>query len=74
MQADGFNRAEVGGGQAERLRPREAAAYIGVAEGTLASWRSRAVNLRFRRIGGAIFYDRAELDRFLSAGDVEVAS
>lgn len=53
------------------LRPRDAARYLGFAPSTLAGWRTYGtpggVDLPFARIGGAVVYDRRDLDRFARA-------
>lgn len=47
------------------LRARDAARHIGVAEKTLANWRSARKGPRFSRLGRAIVYRREHLDRFV---------
>lgn len=49
------------------LRARDAARHIGVAEKTLANWRSAGKGPRFSRLGRAIVYAREDLDRFVEA-------
>ena len=45
--------------------PDEAAAFIKVRAGTLASWRHRNIGPAYRKVGAAIFYERAALEKFL---------
>jgi predicted DNA-binding transcriptional regulator AlpA len=52
---------------AQFLRARDAARHIGLAEKTLANWRSAGKGPRFSRLGRAIVYAREELDRFVEA-------
>lgn len=47
------------------LRAREAARHIGIAEKTLANWRSAGKGPRFSRLGRAIVYAREDLDLFV---------
>ncbi|MBL8544342.1 MAG: helix-turn-helix domain-containing protein [Hyphomonadaceae bacterium] len=47
------------------LRARDAARHIGLAEKTLANWRSAGKGPRFSRLGRAIIYARDDLDRFV---------
>lgn len=49
------------------LRARDAARHIGVAEKTLANWRSAGKGPRFSRLGRAIVYAREDLDCFVEA-------
>ena len=50
---------------------RAAAAYLGVASGTLRNLRSRGRGPVFYRIGRSIVYRRVDLDAFLAACRVE---
>jgi hypothetical protein len=57
----------------EWLTPKQAAEVTGFTEGTLAAWRSRrktepGLGPDFRKVGRAIRYERAELDRFIVSG------
>lgn len=53
---------------AQFLRARDAARHIGLAEKTLANWRSAGKGPRFSRLGRAIVYAREDLDRFVEDG------
>lgn len=57
----------------DRLSTKEAAQYLGLAENTLANWRSTGIGPRFMRIGGGgrIFYKRTDLDTYLQSCVVE---
>jgi len=46
------------------LKTREAAQRLGLAEATLANWRSIGTGPEYRRIGRAIRYDAAEIERY----------
>ncbi len=49
-----------------RLRPRDAARYLGIAAQTLARWRCEGVGPAFHKLGGAIVaYSLEDLDRWL---------
>jgi len=52
-----------------RMSRIQTAKYLGLAPQTLASWASRGVGPRPIRVGGKIFYRRADVDRFIAAGD-----
>jgi hypothetical protein len=55
-----------------RLIPsREAAAYLGVADQTLANWRYLGKGPRFYRVGQLIKYDERDLDDYLEGVAVE---
>jgi excisionase family DNA binding protein len=58
--------AEVAG--PDRLLTRgEAARYLGLCEQTLAQWvTARRYNLRYVKLGRAVRYSKADLDRFVS--------
>jgi len=47
------------------LNNREAAEYLGVAEKTTAKWRCHGGGPPYIKIGGAIRYEQAELDRYI---------
>lgn len=49
------------------LTTEQAAQYLGLAKSTLQNQRSAGVGPRFRRIGRAVRYVRAELDEFVAA-------
>lgn len=52
---------------AQRLiREREAAAILGLAVKTLQRWRWEGRGPRFHKIGAAVRYDIAELERFIA--------
>lgn len=46
---------------------KDAAAYLGVAPGTLRTWRHRRVGPKSFRLGGRIVYRRRALDDYLDA-------
>lgn len=49
------------------LTPKQAAESLGLSEATLATWRCRKLrDLRFVRIGRRIFYELAEIERFIT--------
>jgi excisionase family DNA binding protein len=53
------------------LTPREAAAYIGVAENTLSIWRCVGrYNLQFLKVGRLVKYRQSVLDAFLEHSTV----
>ena len=54
-----------------KLRPPEAAKYLGIAESTLAKRRMRGEAPAFHKLGRAVVYDRADLDAWLSAHRIE---
>lgn len=45
--------------------PHGAAAYLGVAEGTLRRWRHEGIGPRSVKLQGLVRYPRTELDRWL---------
>lgn len=45
---------------------REAAEYLGLAWRTLERWRADGVGPAYLKLGGAVRYDRADLDRFIT--------
>lgn len=49
------------------LRPRDAAAYLGLRPQTLARWRCEGGKIPFVRLGRAVAYDVADLDAFAAA-------
>lgn len=49
-----------------RLSSTQAATYIGIADPTLRIWRSRGKGPDFYRIGGRVYYDMADIQRWLS--------
>lgn len=52
-----------------RMSRRDAAAYLGRAEKTLAMWQMEG-KLRGVRVGGRIFYFKDALDRFIQSGAI----
>ena len=56
------------------VRRREAAAFLGLAPGTLANWASAGRGPSFRRLGGGkvVVYELADLTRFADSGLVEM--
>lgn len=50
-----------------RLTRKDAAAYLGVTEKTLANWHS-AGKLRARKVGGRCFYFKDDLDNLVGEG------
>lgn len=58
----------------EYLRPRDAAAYLGISASTLAKLRMRhrrAEGPPYMLIGKSVLYDRARLDRWLAEKTVK---
>jgi excisionase family DNA binding protein len=55
------------------VRRREAARFLGLAEGTLANMAHQRRGPTFHRIGRTVLYSRAELHAYVSAGRVEMA-
>ena len=49
----------------------QAAAFLGLAKGTLHTYRSRGKGPPFHRIGGAIRYQRSDLEAWRDAGRVD---
>lgn len=49
------------------LDTKAAAKHTGFAPKTLINWRSAGIGPAFRRVGRAIRYDAAELDRYIDA-------
>ncbi len=53
---------------AERMWAKDAAAYLGVTEGTLAVWRcDKRYNLPYVKVGFRVQYRRADLDTWLAS-------
>lgn len=50
---------------------REASAYLGLAEQTLANWRYLGKGPRYYRVGQLVKYDERDLDLWLEAGAVD---
>lgn len=49
-----------------RMKPADAALYIGFDEGTLANWRTKGKGPRFIKKANRIFYLKNELDQWLA--------
>jgi hypothetical protein len=47
-----------------RMTPADAAAYVGVKEGTLAQWRCKGIGPRFVKFG-RLFYFQVDLDDWI---------
>jgi hypothetical protein len=61
----------IGGHIVENLTPTEAAAKLGVTEGTLAKWRTtRRYSLAYIKVGGKVQYRPADLEKFLAGRTV----
>lgn len=55
--------------ESELMSRKEAAAYLGVSEITLAIWKSTGrYNLRVYKIGRLAKYKKADLDAFIASG------
>jgi hypothetical protein len=52
--------------QPRRLTSREAAEFIGVPDNRLRQWRKRGTGPRFSKVGVAVVYRRADLERWLA--------
>ncbi len=52
----------------ELLTVEEAASFLRLRPQTLARWRVEGSGPAFVRVGGRVLYERAELERFVSAG------
>jgi excisionase family DNA binding protein len=53
---------------ADRLRAKEAAAYLGITEGTLAVWRSeKRYAIPYLKVGGLVQYRKSDLDAWLAS-------
>jgi predicted DNA-binding transcriptional regulator AlpA len=59
------NGSAMPGPGARWLRPRAAAAFVGVAVGTLADWRHEGKGPPFKRLGRAVVYDLAEINAWM---------
>jgi len=51
-----------------RMDRKNAAEYLGHAEKTLAQWATQGKGPRSVKVGGRVFYFRADLDEFIRAG------
>jgi len=57
------------------LRRAEAARYLGLCEQTLAQWvTAKRYDLRFIKLGRAVRYSKADLDRFVAEHTVGTAT
>ncbi len=52
-----------------RLSRRDAAAYLGLSEKTLAIWATQGRGPKVQPVAGRRFYFKEELDRFVREGD-----
>jgi predicted DNA-binding transcriptional regulator AlpA len=59
------NGSAMPGPGARWLRPRAAAAFLGVAVATLADWRCKGQGPPFKRLGRAVVYDLAEINAWM---------
>jgi len=50
-----------------RLRPPKAAKYLGIGEGTLAQMRVSGGGPQYIKLGGRVFYDTRDLDRWIES-------
>ena len=56
------------------LSPKEAAAFLGLAEQTLAKWRMTAAHLPFARAGVAIRYKLSDLQAYMERRTVPASA
>lgn len=49
------------------LNESEVAAYAGLAVRTLQGWRVRGAGPRFKKLGGAVRYDRRDVEQWLDS-------
>lgn len=56
---------------ANRMRTADAAAYLGLSVSTLDKHRSSGTGPRYLKLGGRVFYRRADLDAYLQSAVVE---
>ncbi|HVJ39087.1 MAG TPA: helix-turn-helix domain-containing protein [Stenotrophomonas sp.] len=57
----------------DRMSVPKAAAYLGIAKGTLDKMRASGRGPRFIRLGSRVFYRKGDLDAYLQANVVETA-
>lgn len=69
MRVQNTNNNEQPRGRA--MRGREAAAFLGVSEATLPTWRCRGKGPRFVRLGRSVRYFEADLTAYLEANVVD---
>lgn len=50
-----------------RLKPPQAAKHLGISEGTLARMRVSGDGPQYLKLGGSIFYDTRDLDRWIES-------
>lgn len=50
-----------------RLQPSKAAKHLGISEGTLARMRVSGGGPQYIKLGGKIFYDTRDLDRWIES-------
>lgn len=55
----------------KRVNPKGAAEILGLTAGTLAVWRCLGRGPRYKKIGGRVFYEIADLESFADLGTVE---
>ncbi len=58
-------------GTPKYLRTKAAAAFLGVAVGTMNNQRSRRVGVPFHKVNGVIWYSLADLTAYVEAGRVQ---
>lgn len=55
----------------ERFEPQAAGVYLGGSQPfspkTLANWRTKGTGPRYRKVGGRVLYDKADLDEWLDS-------
>ena len=56
------------------LKPRQAAAYTGIATSTLAKFRCLGRGPRYAKIGRAVLYRKSDLDTFMTSATVTSTS
>lgn len=47
-----------------RLNREDAAAFLGMSSKTLATWKSKGLGPRAKRVGGRVFYQLSDLETF----------
>ena len=52
--------------QPDLLDTKQSAQVLGLKPQTLEAWRLRGKHLQFLKLGSRVFYQRAELDRFIA--------
>lgn len=57
-----------------RFNTREAAKYSGFEPATLSKWRIRGKGPAFLKMGGKVFYRKADLDAFINGSRVDPAA